>query len=102
MNLRVDEDFEDFSDANRAHDTAKHSVSMDPAARYGGRWSGMMIMKGPLTDKAIARYEKQGFYRPDAIAARADYRRKQAAKKKQWTPPNFRRADDGRLIYCPV
>lgn len=73
-------------------------VSMSPAAHYVGSnsWSRRAIMRGKLTDRRIDQLRKAGYYDPDAIKARADYRRRAAIAKRG----NFLEVD-GRLIYSP-
>lgn len=54
------------------------------------------IILGPLTDKAIKKYEALGFYDPEVIQARIAHRMKRPP------PRNFRYGGDGRLIFCPA
>lgn len=56
----------------------------------------MMVRKGPLTDKAIAAYEKRGFYDQDYKDARNRLIHKKSARK-----GNFLERD-GRIIYSPL
>lgn len=44
-------------------------VSMDPACHYGTAWRGDTITK-PLTNKAIKKYVKAGWYKVNTIHAR--------------------------------
>lgn len=61
----------------------------------------MFVMRGRLTDRAIERYERQGYYSPEARQARADYRKAKADMKRKKKDGNFLVGDDGRLIYSP-
>lgn len=78
---------------------------MDPEYRiyqqYGYVRSGwneaQMLIRGPLTDKKIARYQKRGFY----TAEFKEERRKYAAQKRVKRRGNFIE-NEGRLIYSPL
>lgn len=75
-------------------------ISMDERARYGGggMWN-RAFDAGPLTDRKLAKYEKMGFYNPEAIKARSELRAKRAAQRRHGD--NFYKGEDGRLIYSP-
>lgn len=53
-----------------------------------------MLVRGPLTDRKIAKYAKLGWYS-------AEYREKRRAKMDKRPHKNFREVE-GRLIYSPV
>lgn len=90
-----DNNFQDFSLENRIHDQAPHLVCMASEARYKHPNYTASIILGPLTDKAIKKYEALGFYHPESIKARVVQRMRKPA------PKNFRYGGDGRLIFCP-
>ena len=69
--------------------------------RMRSGWNpAVFIMRGPLTDKKIASYERRGFYSPELREARRQLRDK---KNRQILSPkrdgNFMTMPDGRLIY---
>ncbi len=57
----------------------------------------IVIRRGMLTDKKIARYAKAGWYSPDFQQAR---RERMAKKQRRREDGNFVQSQ-GRLIYCP-
>jgi hypothetical protein len=61
---------------------------------------GLMILKGPLTDKAIEKYKKLGYYSKEMRDARRELQARKAAKRMK-REGNFLVANDGRLIFSP-
>lgn len=85
--------------ANARHDAANHDVTMLPHARLPTSWNMVrMTVRGELTDRKIAKYEKAGFYSADFRAARKAMMEKKKARKRHG---NFVQVDD-RWIYSPI
>jgi hypothetical protein len=68
----------------------------------------LMILKGPLTDRAIDRYKAQGWYSDEMRAARkerqakkAEQRQRAAARRGEKRGGNFI-VREGRMIYSPL
>lgn len=59
-----------------------------------------MILKGPLTDRAIEKYKKQGYYSKEMRDARKELQARKAAKRMK-REGDFLVANDGRLIFSP-
>ena len=60
------------------------SISMNPSARYttqSGIYTSMFT--GPLTDRAIARYRKKGFYGKDGILFQSNEKARCKAAKRR-------------------
>lgn len=89
--------------ANRRHDDQNHLVSMDPKARFRSRKIDTAV-RGPLTDKLIAKYRKMGYYSSSFRAARRELWK---SKLKKISPQenregNFLISQDGSRIYSPL
>lgn len=94
--------------SNESNESTPH-ICMDPGAKFWGGNAWERAFMGPrLDDRAIRRYERAGFYSPEARAARKTLRELRAAKRRaaqqrrENAPANFFFGDDGRLIYSPV
>lgn len=90
-------DPEELRLANLKHDQehGSHWASIRSA------WNGAaLIRRGRLTDAKIGKYEKMGWYAPEAVKARSEARRRAAVARK-----GIRRGSyveiGGRLIYAP-
>lgn len=59
-----------------------------------------MLIRGRLTDKKIADYEKRGFYSDEYRTARKD-RMIKAMQKRMERRGNFLKGENGRMIYSP-
>ena len=71
---------------------------MHEEARYR-RQNLNNIVKGLLTDRKIAQYEKRGWYSESF----KEERRKFQAKKREWKRMgNLLEGEDGRIIYSPL
>lgn len=72
---------------------------MDPKVRYSGfnPWNRAQDT-GPLTDKRIARYERMGYFTPEAKLARSEARKKKALERRKG---NFVETGHG-LIFSPT
>lgn len=57
-----------------------------------------MLVRGPLTDRKIARYIKLGFYSSEFRAARKVIQARKVRKRSG----NLVYAEDGRAIYSPL
>jgi len=73
-------------------------ICMDERARYAPAWNEVRVMmRGPLSDKKISRYAKEGFYS-------AEYR--QARRERMAQKANKRRGNfvevEGRMVFSPV
>lgn len=65
--------------------------------RIKSGWNeSLFLFKGKLTDKAIAKYQAQGYYDQDLKDARAKLRKMRKARR----DGNFDMVD-GRMIYRP-
>ena len=86
---------ESIEDANRRHD-AQHGNPYDyQLSRIRCAWNeGRVVQKKPLTDKAIEKYIKAGYYTGEFKEAR-----RELMKRKGKRTGNFEKAEDGRLIY---
>jgi hypothetical protein len=64
----------------------------------------LMILKGPLTDRAIARYQKLGWYSEEMRAARRKRQDEKAAKRKARMKRvgNFLIDALGNQVYSPI
>lgn len=63
--------------------------------RMGGAWKpASFIRRGPLTDKQIDKYERQGFYS-------AEYRKARKEQMQKKRSGNFDVQKDGRMVYRP-
>lgn len=81
-------------------DLEHHTVSMDPGAHYHtSRWAGCCYT-GRLTDKKIAKYQREGYYSPEFKAARREIMKNREFKRRM-RQGNFDEVEDGRLIYRP-
>lgn len=80
------------------------SVCMNPSLRFPSQnWDKALVGKR-LTDRKIAQYAKSGFYSLESMAARREFRKNLALRRKgqkQEAPSNFFYGDDDRLIYSP-
>lgn len=75
------------------------NICMDPKVRYGNsNLAQKAIMRGPLTDKRLARYIKLGYYTPEAQLARREWRQKAKTRRRG----DFVEMEDGRLVYSPL
>lgn len=63
--------------------------------------SSKLVVRKPLTDQQIARYQKRGWYDESFREARRELMAKKAAKRRK-REGNFLLAEDGRPIYSPV
>lgn len=64
-----------------------------------------MLMRGPLTDKKIEAYRKQGWYTGAFREARKEMMDRKAAKRRAYQERrdgNFIVGSDGRLIFSPL
>ncbi len=85
-----------LSKANLRHDEELARMGITAQAHVrSGRNRSLMIVRGPLTDRQIANYDRLGFYSPEFKAAR-----KALQAKKTHPGSNFSERD-GRLIYSP-
>ena len=87
---------ESIEDANRRHD-AQHGHPFDyEHSRIRCAWNERLVVrKKPLTDKAIEKYAKQGYYTGEFKEQRRELMKRKANKR----VGNFEKAEDGRLIY---
>lgn len=93
----------DLREANRQHDAAKHEISMDPRARVGSR-SLTNVVGRLLTDRDIAKYERQGYYTSEFKEARRELMERKAVKRKARETRregNFLVFSDGHKVYSP-
>lgn len=60
-----------------------------------------MLIRGPLTDRKIEQYRKQGWYSDGFREARRELMKKKNAKKSTREGP-FIKSEDGRMIYNPL
>ena len=72
-------------------------ITMSPDAHYRTGWPSVGFMRGPLTDRKIAKYQKLGYYSAEFREARKEL---QARKRKR--KGNFVESEDGRLVYSPL
>jgi hypothetical protein len=84
--------------ANARFDAEHHSVCMDDRTKMKSSWRSFGHIKGELTDRKIAKYEKAGFYSPEATLERRVLQAQKAARKRHG---NFVESG-GRFIYSPV
>lgn len=89
-------DAEELKAANARHDRENHTVAT--GGRMNPSWNeARMIVRGKLTDKKVARYEKMGFY---SLEYRK-LRKERMEKKAKARTSNFVE-NSGRLIYSPL
>ena len=70
-----------------------------PQARMRSSWSETkLVMRGPLTDRKIAQYEKRGWYSAEFKAARRERMMQRQSVKRDG---NWLRMEDGRTVYSP-
>jgi hypothetical protein len=64
----------------------------------------LMILKGPLTDRAIDRYQRQGWYSAEMKQARKERQEKKEARRAraQKREGAFLVMNDGRKVYSPL
>jgi hypothetical protein len=62
----------------------------------------MFILKGPLTDRAISRYQKRGVYSQEMRAKRREIQERKWAKKGYIREGQFLVDKNGNKIYSPV
>lgn len=83
--------------ANARHDLELRRLGIDQQLRFKpGFKPHLAILRGPLTDRKITRYAKQGFYSEEF----REFRRKTMQKKSR-RQGNFVQTD-GRFIYSPL
>jgi hypothetical protein len=70
-----------------------------PHAHMRSSWNETrMVMRGPLTDRAIARYQQAGWYSEEFRQARRDRMHRKAGVQRQG---NWLTREDGQSIYSP-
>lgn len=74
------------------------SFKFDQSQRMPLGWNiTRMLMRGRLTDRKIAKYEREGYYSAEI----REYRRKRQAQRQARRDGSFDRMQDGRLIFRP-
>lgn len=61
-----------------------------------------MILKGPLTDRAIAGYQKRGYYSKEMREKRLEIQRRKWAKRGYLREGQFLVDKNGNKIYSPT
>lgn len=81
-------------------------VTMDPSARLKSQNLEGFVVGKRLTDRAIEKYVKAGYYSAQAVSDRKEYRQKLASmrntRRERTVGDNFVLGEDGRLIYSPM
>jgi SOS response regulatory protein OraA/RecX len=62
----------------------------------------LMILKGPLTDRAIERYQQRGYYSQEMKDARRAKQQKKLARRGFRREGNFLVGRDGERVYSPA
>lgn len=80
------------------------NVMNERVAIRSGWNESLMILKGPLTDRKIGQYQRQGFYSQEFRQARRDRQAKKAEKRNRGLrrEGSFLVGTDGRQIYSPL
>lgn len=83
--------------ANARHDAELHSVTMDPGVPLRARNVSTAVC-GPLTDKKIEKYRREGYY----SEAYREARRELWNKRRQRRDGNFLVRPDGTKVFSPM
>lgn len=73
----------------------------DLAPIRSGWNESLMILKGPLTDRKIQKYQKEGWYSPEMKQKRRERQEKKAARRAR-REGNFIVDKMGSAIYSPA